>query len=113
MKLTAYNAQGRLTWFGLPMWAEMTLMSLVGLVIMTAVVFLPGCGEEVRQSSTAVPPSKYRIVHIYGADRIGSQYGIYYADDVKYDGPWVRFYDKDRRQWTKVSGMVLIEGGEN
>jgi hypothetical protein len=113
MKWTAYNKKGRLTWFGLPFWAESLINVTVGVVVMMTAFTVTGCEDTTSAQAPAPPPSKYRVVQIYGADHYGTSSYAYHTDDVKYDGPWIKFYDKVGRQWTRLSGTILVEGGEN
>lgn len=78
------------------------------------VVCFAGCVSESPPVQRA-PLGKYRVVHLYGpgTTETTDYWKAYQTDDVKYDGPWVKFYDKSQKQWMRISGIVRVEGGEN
>jgi hypothetical protein len=49
--------------------------------------------------------SKYRITLYYDVSST-----TYFADRVTYEGPWVRFFDKNTNKWKQVTGTVEVEG---
>jgi hypothetical protein len=87
-------------------------MKFKALVAMS-LLFLVGCEQPTPNPAPIITQSKYRVVQIYGSNEYGDRYSAYHTDDVKYDGVWIKFYDKSRRQWTRMSGNIFVEGGEN